>query len=101
MFVAPTRPLICGFVPVRPRTHEQIRYSLFEPFLDLYEVILPGFAQVNLRGFAQVNDSLFTHVYYVLEGARWKLHENMSACSCLHVLAFSTQPIGTIKIPNA
>ena len=40
---------------LRPCTHEQIKYPLFEQFLDHYEV--------NLLGFAQINCTLFAHVY--------------------------------------
>ena len=40
---------------LRPCTHEQIKYPLFEQFLDRYEV--------NLLGFAQINCALFAHVY--------------------------------------
>ena len=45
------------------RTHEQIKYTLFEQVLDAYEV--------NLSGFAQINNTLFAHVYKALAGKRW------------------------------
>ena len=51
----------CLLLPVlrlKPRTHEQIKYLKFEQVLDVYEV--------NLSGFAQINGILFAHVYKAL-----------------------------------
>ena len=43
---------------VKPRTHEQIKYPLYEPVLDSYEV--------NLSGLVQINVALLAHAYKAL-----------------------------------
>ena len=45
------------FIGLKPRTHEQIKYPVFEQLLIPYEV--------NLSAFAQINGFLFAHAYRV------------------------------------
>ena len=61
---------------VRPLTHEQIKYPLFEQFLDRYEV--------NLLGFAQMNSTLFAQILAELHHTD-RIFEQIKSINLLHV----------------